>query len=80
MQDLFERVLSNIKDGMEITFSKENVAQGDRFLILYGDRKIKVKFNRQGWGIWYVVFDGDERMKLEDCPESFYKSILKNIE
>ena len=77
MRDLFSRVLSKIKDGMSITFTLDNVAEGDDFLILYPDRPCKVTFKR--FGLWYVLFDGDEPMLLEDCPESFYESILKNI-
>ena len=77
MRDLFSRVLSKIKDGMSITFTLDNVAEGDDFLILYPDRPCKVTFKH--FGLWYVLFDGDEPMLLEDCPESFYESILKNI-
>jgi hypothetical protein len=77
MRDLFTQVLNKIKDGMSITFTTKNIAYGDDFLILYPDRPCKVTF--KNFGLWYVLFDGDEPMLLEDCPESFYESILKNI-
>ena len=44
MRDLFSRVLSKIKDGMSITFTLDNVAEGDDFLILYPDRPCEVTF------------------------------------
>lgn len=80
MEDLFVRVLRKIKDGMEITFTKDNVADGDRFLIFSAYKKIKVTFKRSGSGLVWVWFDCDEPILLEDCPESFYRSILKNID
>ena len=78
MRDLFSEVLNKIKDGMEITFTPKNVAWGDDFLIFSAYKKIKITF-RQFGDLWYVLFNGDEPMLLEDCPESFYESILKNI-
>ena len=77
MRDLFSQVLNKIKDGMSITFTPNNVAWGDDFLIFSATKKIKVTF--KDFGLWYVLFDEDEPMLLEDCPESFYESILKNI-
>lgn len=77
MRDLFTQVLNKIKDGMSITFTPNNVAWGDDFLIFSATKKIKVTF--KDFGLWYVLFDDDEPMLLEDCPESFYVSILKNI-
>lgn len=77
MRDLFTQVLNKIKDGMSITFTPNNVAWGDDFLIFSATKKIKVTF--KDFGLWYVLFDEDEPMLLEDCPESFYESILKNI-
>ena len=80
--DLFDRVLDALgekEDGFKITFTPKNVAYGDNFLIFSAHKKITCEFNC-GWsGIWAVMFDGDEPMLLEDCPDSFYESILKNI-
>lgn len=75
--DLFSEVLGKLKDGMEITFTPKNVAYGDNFLIFSAYKKIKVTF--KNFGLWYVLFDGDEPMLLENCPDSFLESILKNI-
>ena len=77
MIDLYSEVLNKIKDGMEITFTPNNVAWGDNFLIFSATKKIKVTF--KNFGLWYVLFDGDEPMLLENCPDSFLESILKNI-
>lgn len=77
--DLFGKVLEKVYDGMEITFNRNNVAAGDRFLILQGGRSITCKFVIGGGGIIRVYFDGDEPMLLEDCPESFLRSILLNV-
>ena len=77
MYDLFSELLAKLKDGMTITFTPNNVAWGDDFLIFSATKKIKVTF--KNFGLWYVLFEGDEPMLLEDCPESFYESILKNI-
>lgn len=76
--DLFSEVLNKIYDGMSITFTPKNVAYGDRFLIFSAYKKIKVTFHTKGVPYW-IDFDGDEPMRLEDCPESFFESILKNL-
>lgn len=79
--DLFDKVLdiiySSDKD-LEITFTPENVAEGDRFLIFSAYKQIKCTFKRSGGGLLWVLFDCDEPILLEDCPDSFYESIIKN--
>ena len=76
--DLFEKALDLIKDGMSIVFTPKNVAYGDRFLIFSAYKKIKVTFR---WhSLLWVEFEGDDPMLLEDCPDSFLESIIKNIE
>lgn len=76
--DLFEKAFDLIKDGMSIVFIPKNVAYGDNFLIFSSCKKIKCTF--RGHSLLWVEFDGDEPMLLEDCPESFLESIIKNIE
>ena len=80
--DKFAKVLNALNkkgSGVEITFTPNNVADGDRFLIFSYYKEITCKFTC-GWsGIWRVWFDEDESMLLENCPESFFDSILKNI-
>ncbi len=77
--ELFSTVLNKLKEGMSITFTKDNVADGDRFLILgCGYDSCTVTFKRP-CDLWWVCFDNDEPMLLEDCSDSFYRSILKNI-
>lgn len=76
---LFARVLNKICEGMTITFTENTIAEGDSFLILgCGYDKCEVSFHCHG-GLWWVYFDNDEPMLLEDVPDSFLRSILKNI-
>ncbi len=75
---LFPQVLDKIHNGLQITFTPNNVAYGDRFLIFSAHKKTTVTFHTNRVPYW-IDFDGDEPMLLEDCPESFYESILKNI-
>lgn len=76
-EDLFGQVLTKIKDGVSITFTPNNISYGDDFLIFSGHKSCTVTF--RCFGLWYVLFEGDEPMLLEDVPDSFLRSILKNI-
>jgi len=77
--ELFDKVLQKVDDGMTITFTKDNIADGDDFLILgCGYDSCTIIFKSLG-DMWYVLFDNDEPMLLEDVPVSFLRSILKNI-
>ena len=76
---LFSEVISKIKDGMEITFTPKNVERDDDFLIFNEPTdKTTVKFHTNRVPYW-VEFSNDEPIRLEDCPSSFLRSILKNI-
>ena len=78
-QDLFWEVLCKMKDGLTITFTKDNVAEGDTFLIFgCGYNSHKITFRQPG-DLWWVCFENDEPILLENCPKSFLRSILKNI-
>ena len=76
--DYFGQVLDKIKDGMKITFTPKNVADGDNFLLFSACKKQTITVHTNGVPFW-IEFDGDEPMRLEDCPTSFFRSILKNI-
>lgn len=77
---LFGNLLSQIKDGMQITFTKKNVAEGDDFLIFNNDdESTTITLHTKCVPFW-IEFDNAEPMRLEDTPVSFWKSILKNIE
>jgi len=77
--ELFEKVLHKIEDGKSITFTIDNIADGDDFLILgCGYDSCTVTFKRPR-DLWWVIFDNGEPMLLEDVPVSFLRSILKNI-
>ena len=77
--ELFDKVLQKIEDGMTITFTKDNIAEGDDFLIFSAYSEIKCTFKRSGNGLIWIWFDCDEPMLLEDVPACFFRSILKNI-
>ena len=74
---LFSEVLDAIHDGMQITFTPDNVAEGDRFLIFSAYKSCTVTFHTSRVPFW-LDFDGGEPMLLENCPESFFRSILLN--
>ena len=77
--DLFGQVLGKIKEGMTITFTRDNIADGDHFLLLgHGYDSCTITFKQPG-DLWWVLFDNDEPMLLEDVPDSFLRSILKNL-
>lgn len=76
---LFGKVLSKIREGMSITFTKDNIADGDHFLILgCGYDQCTITFKRPG-DLWWICFDNDEPILLENVPDGFLRSILKNI-
>ena len=76
---LFSKVLDAIYDGMQITFTPDNVADGDNFLIFSAYDSITATFHTKSVPYW-VEFDEDEPILLENCPDSFYESIIKNAE
>ena len=78
-ENLFSEVLHKLDDGMEITFTPDNVAEDDDFLIFSAYKQIKCTFKRSGSGLLWVWFDNDDPMLLEDCPDSFYESIHLNL-
>ena len=76
---LFSEVISKIKDGMELVLTPNNVATDDDFLIFNEDTdKTTIKFHTNRVPYW-VEFSNDEPILLENCPQSFLRSILKNI-
>lgn len=78
MDTLFDKLLEVIYDGMQITFTRKNVAFADDFLIFNKHHpRCKVTIHTNCVPFW-VEFDGDEPMRLEDCPPTFWQSIIKN--
>ena len=81
--DYFGAVLVKLFNGYmdkSIVLTEENVHPTDHFLLL-GKRtheSITITFKNHG-GIIYVYFDCDEPMRLEECPTSFYRTLLKNM-
>ena len=77
--DLFDKVIKAIYTGKitEITFTRDNIAEGDDFLNLRTYESIKCEFVPACPIV--VTFDCDEPMFLENCPDSFLESIALNI-
>lgn len=77
---LFSLLLKKLTDGTRIVFTDKNISSGDRFLLFGSWRKeIICTFKRRSDGVWKVLFDCDEPILLENCPETFFRSILLNI-
>ena len=78
-EKVFDKVLDLMsKHGeLKITFTPENVAEGDDFLIFsaWQTHTCTIKFVSSGI---MVFFDHDDPLHLEDCPDSFLESIVKN--
>lgn len=77
--DIVDALYSNLKDGMTFTLTKKDTAYEDNFLIFSSTNKqvITIHMNRVPW---WIEFDGDEPMLLENCPTSFYRTLLLNID
>ena len=76
--DLFTQVLARTTDGMKILFTPDNIAPGDDFLILNDGDVCEVTVHKSRVPYW-LEFSNDEPIRLEDVPESFLRSILKNV-
>ena len=75
----FCQLLDKIKDGMKITLTEKDVAEGDDFLIFNNPEETQTITIHTYRVPFWLEFDKDEPMRLEDCPESFYRTLLKNI-
>ena len=69
--ELFDKVIEKIKDKMSIVLTPKNVYPTDRFLIFSAYKKQKITFNN-----WWVEFDNDEPIGLEECPCIIQKKVL----
>ena len=79
MSNLYFKVLDSIHDGMRIVFTPDNVADGDDFLIFSNANNNRITATFHMTSVPFIVeFDCDEPMRLEDCPDSFLRSIIKN--
>lgn len=76
--DTFSKLLSLIKDGMAITLTKKDCLPWDNFLIFSACRKQTITLHTKYVPYW-VEFDADEPMRLEDCPDSFFETLIHNI-
>lgn len=81
--DIFSELLKKLngRNEVSIIFNKNNIYEDDNFLIqvYYRNKEEKIILKRSNSGIIYVLFENDEPILLENCPKSFWKSILKNL-
>lgn len=79
--DLFGKVLDKVYPmlGKSITLTREDVASGDRFLIFSAYDSHTITFTRSFSGVITLLFDHDEPILLEDCPDSFFQTLIKNL-
>ena len=81
--DYFDSVLTKLYNGWmdkTIVITEKNVHPSDHFLLLgeFAHKSISISFKNYRGVIW-VYFDCDEPMRLEECPTSFLKTLLKNM-
>ena len=79
--EIFGRLLNKVSENMgkSITLTKNDVADGDNFLIFSAYDSITITFKKRYDGVFVVLFNGGEPMLLENCPTSFYRTLLKNL-
>lgn len=77
--EIFSALIDNIKDGMTFVLDEGKVAAFDSFL-LFSDTypTMTITLHTRSVPFW-VEFDGDEPMLLENCPVSFFRTLLMNI-
>ena len=79
MTDTFSLLLSKIENGMTFTLTKKDCAFADDFLLFSGCRKQTITLHTNCVPYW-IDFDGDEPMRLEDTPCTFWQTLLLNID
>ena len=77
--DRFSTLLGLIEDGMTFTLTEKSCVPWDDFLIFSGTYPKQVITLHTKYAPYWVEFDGDEPMLLEDCPSSFFDTLIKNI-
>ena len=79
--ELFLSVLAKIRTmiGKSITLTREDIASGDTFLIFSAYESHTITFKRRYDGVIVLLLDNDEPILLEDCPDSFLRTLIKNL-
>ena len=77
----FSKLLSLIHDGMTITLTASDAVRGDNFLIFDDDYRPSqtLTFHTARVPYW-IEFDCDEPIRLEDCPPKFFETLVSKIE
>lgn len=77
--ELFDALLENLEDGTKITFTPDNIYDKEHTFINLKNERGKMVCEFDWRDLIWVYFDGVEPMLLEDCPTTFFRSILINL-
>ena len=79
--DLFVEVLNKVSPmvGKSITLTPNDIVAGDRFLIFSAYDSHTITFKKRYDGVIVLLFDHDDSILLEECPDSFLKTLNKNL-
>ena len=79
--DLFGKVLDKVYPmlGKSITLTREDIAEGDNFLLFSAYDSHTITFNKRYDGVIVLTFDHDSPILLENCPDSFLCTLIKNL-
>ena len=78
---LFSRVLDKIYPmiGKSITLTPNDIVAGDNFLIFSAYDSHTITFKKRYDGVIVLLFDHDDPILLEECPDSFLETLNKNL-
>lgn len=75
--NLANELYSLIKDGMSLTLREKDCE--DSFLIFNDEEETQTITLHTNRVPYWVEFDKDEPILLEDCPDGFYETLIANI-
>ena len=79
--DLFGAVLDKVYPmiGKSITLTRKDIAEGDNFLLFSAYDSHTITFKKRYDGVIVLAFDNDSPILLENCPDSFFRTLIKNL-
>lgn len=79
--DLFSKALDKVYPmiGKSITLTAQDVAPGDTFLIFSAYDSHTITFKKRYDGVIVLLLDNDSPILLENCPDSFLHTLIKNL-
>lgn len=79
--EIFDELLTKLRgmEGKSITLTKNDISPNDNFLIFSAYDSITITFKKRYDGVWVLIFDCDDKILLENCPPTFWRTLLKNL-